>query len=440
MSGLSVIGLQWGDEAKGKLVDLLTPNCDIVVRYQGGANAGHTVVVGDQSYKLHHIPSGILNPDVMNVVTGGVVINPETLLKEIDGIVGRGVSVENRLWLSDRAHVVFPWHVAEDKAWDKFITGQANIGTTMRGIGPCYRDKVGRSFAVRMGDLLRGDLLEKVEKIVEIKKIFLSSFKDDYESSLLDPAQIHAQYKLYAERLAPFICDTNALLLDAVEQNKRLLFEGAQGALLDVDHGTFPFVTSSNSSGVGVSAGSGVPAKWIDTVLGVAKCYSTRVGGGPFPTELENEIGEHIRQMGKEFGTTTGRPRRCGWFDAVAVRYTARLSGITGLAMMMLDVLSELPEIKICVGYKLNGRRLDSFPSHADDLRQVELQFETLPGWRSDITQIRHYDDLPENARNYLQRISELVGKPIEIVSVGPDRCQTIPAGRLFSEKVLLKH
>jgi adenylosuccinate synthase len=440
LSGLSIIGLQWGDEAKGKLVDLLTPNCDIVVRYQGGANAGHTVVVGNESYKLHLIPSGILNQNVLNVVTGGVVINPATMLVEIDGIVNRGINIENRLWISDRAHVVFPWHIAEDRAWDLVIKGAANIGTTMRGIGPCYRDKVGRSFAIRMGDLLRPDLRDRIQEILKMKKLALASF--DSESigiEALNAETIYEEYRQHAQRLAPYICDTNAMLLDAVEQDKRLLFEGAQGALLDIDHGTFPFVTSSNSSGVGISSGSGVPPKWITTILGVAKCYSTRVGGGPFPTELHDETGNHIREIGKEYGTTTGRPRRCGWFDAVAVRYTARLSGISGLCMMMLDVLSELNEIKICTGYTLQGKRLDSFPSNADDLRDVELIFETMPGWNTDITGVRQYEQLPQNARNYLQRISELVGKPIEIVSVGPDRAQTIPVGNLFRDKVLVQ-
>ncbi len=424
VAGTCVIGLQWGDEAKGKIVDLLTGQFDIVVRYQGGANAGHTVVVGDQTYKLHHIPSGILNPDVMNVVTAGVVLNPATILQEIEGLLGRGVDVHRNLMLSERAHVVFPWHVAEDHVMnERNVGGGENIGTTLRGIGPCYRDKVGRTHAIRLGDMLRADFLDRVTQITAIKTKLLAGFNG---TIALDAEAIHAEYTGYAERLSGFVQNTTEYLLDAVETDKRLLFEGAQGALLDIDHGTFPFVTSSNSSGVGVSAGSGVPGRWINQVLGVIKTYSTRVGGGPFPTELDDEIGEHIRQRGHEFGTTTGRPRRCGWFDAVAVRYTRRLSGVDGLAAMMLDVLSELPEIKICVAYEIDGERTTRFPSQADDLRRVKPIYETVPGWQEEITDVRKRADLPPNALAYLDRIAELVGCPISIISVGPDRAQTI--------------
>lgn len=423
MPGTCVIGLQWGDEAKGKLVDLLTARYEIVVRYQGGANAGHTVVIGDQTYKLHHIPSGILNPGVTNVVTPGVVINPSTLLAEIDSLLARGVRVERNLMLSDRAHVVCPWHAAEDKMLNDSPADGESIGTTLRGIGPCYRDKVGRAFAIRLGDMFRPDFREKVERIVAAKNRILAGHTAD---GPLDAAKIHDEFAGYARRLAPFVCDTTAFLLDAAEGGKNLLFEGAQGSLLDIDHGTFPFVTSSNSSGVGVSAGSGVPGRWINKVIGVAKCYSTRVGGGPFPTEQVNEIGQHIREIGKEYGTTTGRPRRCGWFDAVAVRYTARLSGVDSLSMMMLDVLSQLPEIQVCVAYELAGKRIDNFPSHVDDLRNVKPIYETLPGWQSDVTKVRNFTDLPAPARRYLDRISQLVGRPVEIVSVGPDREQTM--------------
>ena len=428
MPGTCVIGLQWGDEAKGKLVDLLTGRFDIVVRYQGGANAGHTVVVGDQTYKLHHIPSGILNPDVMNVVTPGVVLNPPTILEEIDSLVARDIRVADNLMISDRVHVVCPWHLAEDRAQNESTPESDNIGTTLRGIGPCYRDKVGRTLAIRLGDLYRDDLREKLERIVEVKKQVLAGMNGQAEPAL-DAAVVYDQFREYAERLKPYVSETTNYLLDAIEGGKRLLFEGAQGALLDIDHGTFPFVTSSNSSGVGVSAGSGVPPRWIDEVIGVAKCYSTRVGGGPFPTELDDEIGQHIRDIGREYGTTTGRPRRCGWFDAVAVRYTARLSGVDRLSMMMLDVLSELPEIQVCVAYDLDGERIERFPSHADDLRRVKPIYETLPGWQQDVTAVRRLDDLPENARRYLDRISELVGRPVGIVSVGPDREQTMFAG-----------
>lgn len=427
MAGTCVIGLQWGDEAKGKLVDLLTSQFEIVVRFLGGANAGHTVVVGDQTYKLHHIPSGILNPDAMNVVTPGVVINPATILQEIDSLLGRNVKVGENLMLSDRAHIVCPWHIAEDRVMDGQPVSGESIGTTLRGIGPCYRDKVGRSYAIRLGDLYGDDFKDRIEKIVDVKRRILSGLngQDDGDYGL-DPAKIFEEYSGYAHRLKQYVSDTTTFLLDAVDDGKRLLFEGAQGALLDIDHGTFPFVTSSNSSGVGVASGSGVPARWIDKVIGVAKSYTTRVGGGPFPTEQDNETGQRIRDLGNEYGTTTGRPRRCGWFDAVAVRYTSRLSGIDGIAMMMMDVLSQLPEVQICTAYKLDGETISHFPSQVTDLRRVEPIYETIPGWETDVTAARELKDLPAGARRYLDRVAELIGKPIDVVSVGPDREQTI--------------
>jgi adenylosuccinate synthase len=420
--------LQWGDEAKGKLVDLLTSRFEIVVRYQGGANAGHTVVVGDKTYKLHHVPSGILTPGVMNVVTPGVVINPPTILKEIESLTAQGIEVGRNLILSDRAHVVFPWHIAEDKVLDQ-ATGGENIGTTLRGIGPCYRDKVGRSHAIRLGDMYRPDFHARVEHIVAAKNKLLVGLGSQQEA--LSAEAIFKEYAGYADRLKRYVGDTTHYLLDAVEAGKKVLFEGAQGSLLDIDHGTFPYVTSSNASGVGVSGGSGVPGRWITKVIGVAKAYSTRVGGGPFPTELDNETGQRIRDLGREYGTTTGRPRRCGWFDAVAVRYTARLSGIDCISLMMMDVLSQLPEVKICVAYDLDGQRIDRFPGHADDLRRAKPIYETLPGWQTDVTRIRRLEDLPVGARQYLDRVSQLVGKPVEIVSVGPDRAQTMFTGSM---------
>ena len=425
MPGSCVVGLQWGDEAKGKLVDWMTEGKDLVVRYQGGANAGHTVVIGEDVYKLHHIPSGILNPGVMNLVTAGVVIHPETILREMDMLVERGISLDDRLRLSQRAHVVMPWHILEDEIWNRVISGDDNIGTTLRGIGPCYRDKVGRSYAVRLGDLLEPDFSERIEKIVEVKKRILSAIGSDQNLDL-DAKKIAVEFAEYAARLKPFIEDTTRMLLDAVEQDKNLLFEGAQGSLLDIDHGTFPFVTSSNSSGVGVSAGSGVPGKWISKTIGVSKSYCTRVGGGPFPTELENETGQHIRDMGNEYGTTTGRPRRCGWFDAVATRYTCRLSGIDSVALTMMDVLSELTEIEVCVAYELDGKRIEYFPGNIAELKRVKPVFETLPGWQVDITGATTAEDLPELAIAYAARLQELIKTPIEFISVGPDRAQTI--------------
>ena len=426
MSGLCVIGLQWGDEAKGKLVDILCANHDIVVRFLGGANAGHTVVTGGQTYKLHHIPSGILNEGVTNVVTAGVVINPPTILGEIDGLLERGINVGDNLMISDRAHVVLPWHIAEDRVMEETTDGEESIGTTLRGIGPCYRDKVGRKYAIRLGDMYRDDFEDRVRRITAFKLRMLASFNGQAAKETLDADSIFQEYKGYADRLRPYVKDTSPFLLDSVEDNKKVLFEGAQGALLDVDHGTFPFVTSSNSSGVGVSAGSGIPPRWIDKVIGVAKCYTTRVGGGPFPTEQDNEVGQQIRDLGNEYGTTTGRPRRCGWFDTVAVRYTALLSGIDALSMMMMDVLSQLDEIKICTAYELDGKQIDYFPSHSEDLRRVTPVYETIPGWKRDVTGVKTFEELPDGAKGYLQRVSELVGRPVEIVSVGPDRDQTI--------------
>ncbi len=418
-----MIGLQWGDEAKGKLVDLMTSQFDYVVRYQGGSNAGHTVVIGDQTYKLHHIPSGILNPGVKNIIAPGVVLNPATLLQEIEGLTARQIDVTENLRISDRAHVVFPWHLAEDRVTNASAVAGESIGTTLRGIGPCYRDKYARSHAIRMGDLCRSGFRSRIEEVVAAKQRALAALGS---TESLDVEAIYTEFSGYAERLQPLVTDTTDLLLDALDAGKSLLFEGAQGALLDIDHGTFPFVTSSNSSGVGICGGSGVPPCWIRRVLGVAKAYTTRVGGGPFPTELDDEVGQRIRDLGNEYGTTTGRARRCGWFDAVAVRYTSRLSGVSGLSLMMLDVLSQLPEVKICVAYQLDGERTERFPSHVEDLRRVTPIYETLPGWETDVTQMRRMSELPSGARRYLDRVSELVRRPIDVVSVGPDRAQTI--------------
>jgi len=426
--GTCVIGLQWGDEAKGKLVDILTEQHDIVVRYAGGANAGHTVVSGGQTWKLSLIPSGILRDGVECVVTGGVVIDPASAIREIDGLEARGVTVAGKLKISDRAHVVFPWHLAEDRLLDASLSGGGSIGTTGRGIGPCYRDKVGRALAIRLGDLYSGGLRERIEHVTDFKNRLLASWQrpGDDEAAPLDAAAIHRQYAAYAERLRPFVADTTAFLLDAAEAGRRMLFEGAQGALLDVDHGTFPYVTSSNSSGLGVAAGSGVPSRWTDRVIGVVKAYSTRVGGGPLPTEQANPAGRHLRERGREYGTVTGRPRRCGWFDAVAARYTARLSGVDQLAVMLLDVLGGLDELKICSAYEIDGRRVTRFPSQIGELERAVPVYETFPGWREDLAGVRRQADLPAAARGYLAAIGDLLGRPVAIVSVGPDREQTI--------------
>jgi len=421
-----VIGLQWGDEAKGKIVDFLTQDHEIVVRYQGGANAGHTVVLEGKKYKLSLIPSGIFNPSVKNVIAGGVVINPASLLGEIETLTGQDVNISNNLMISERAHVIFPWHALEDRIFDS-LAGKEAIGSTMRGIGPCYRDKIGRSLAFRVGDLYRPGFQERIATVAELKKKQLCGLVQD-ESAFddLDPAKIFNDYAGYAKQLKPYVCDTTAYLLDAVDADKKILFEGAQGALLDIDHGTFPYVTSSNSSGTGVSSGSGVPGSFINRVVGIIKAYTTRVGGGPFPTEQENEIGQRIRDRGNEYGTVTKRPRRCGWFDAVAARYTARLSGVTCLSVMLLDVLSGFKELKICTAYEIDGRQTTDFPAHVEDLRKVKAIYETLPGWEEEITEITDYAALPENAKKYVQRLSELLARPVAMVSVGPDRKQTM--------------
>jgi adenylosuccinate synthase len=418
-----VVGLQWGDEAKGKIVDLLTGEHDIVVRYQGGANAGHTVVLGGQPFKLSLVPSGIFRPHVQCVIANGVVLHPGSLLEEIERLRARGVQVEDNLLVSNRAHVIFPWHIEEDRLLERAAGGEA-IGTTLRGIGPCYRDKVGRTLAFRVGDLYRQNFRDRVRQVAHFKQRMLQCLSG--EPVQLDADAIYEEYRQYAERLRRWVGDSTTYLLDALEANKRILFEGAQGALLDVDHGTFPYVTSSNSSGVGVPSGSGVPGRYLTKVLGIIKAYSTRVGGGPFPTEQANEIGQYIRDRGNEYGTVTRRPRRCGWFDAVAVRYTARLSGVDVLAVMLLDVLSGLEELKICVAYELDGQQTTIFPAHVDELWRAQPVYETLPGWKEDISHARRWEDLPANAQAYLRRISQLIGRPLEIISVGPDREQTI--------------
>lgn len=429
MSGTCVIGLQWGDEAKGKLVDLLTEQHDIVVRYQGGANAGHTVVVGPETYKLSLIPSGILSKDVKCIISGGVVLNPATILQEIAMLTERGILAGENLLISDRAHVIFPWHAAEDRAFDESTADGENIGTTLRGIGPCYRDKVGRSYAIRLGDMYRDSFPERIERIVEFKNQALSSLCPDGFTPL-NAAAILEEYEQYAEQLRPHVADTTSLLLSAIDRDQAILFEGAQGSLLDVDHGTYPFVTSSNSSGVGIAAGAGVPPRFVQRAIGVVKAYATRVGGGPFPTELDDAIGQQLRDQGNEYGTVTKRPRRCGWFDAVAARYTARVGGIDEIAVMLLDVLSGLPELKICTAYEVHGERVTDFPSHVEDLREAIPIFETLPSWQEDITAAREMADLPSEARAYVSRLGELLERPVSFVSVGPDREQTIFANR----------
>lgn len=424
MSATAVIGLQWGDEAKGKIVDLLTDQHDIVVRYQGGNNAGHTVVFGGQTYKLSLLPVGVLRPGIVSVIASGVVINPVALLKELDSIRVRGIDPGQNLLISDRAHVIFPYHMAEEAILEQHRKGEA-IGTTMRGIGMCYRDKVGRTHAIRMGDLIRPETLRtRLGEIVPQKNVTLRAF--DPAATLFDPAQLATEYGQCADRLRPHVTDTTSYLHKAIASGKRLLLEGAQGSLLDIDHGTFPYVTSSNSSGCGIHNGSGVPERHIERSIGVVKAYTTRVGGGPFPTELHDATGQHIRDVGREYGTVTGRPRRCGWFDAVAAGYGSRISGVNCLAVMLLDVLSQLDEIQVCVAYEIRGERTTDFPSHVEDLAVAKPVYRTFPGWKQDISTLRRFADLPALARQYLDTLTELIGCPLYLTSVGPDRDQTL--------------
>ncbi|MDC0273710.1 MAG: adenylosuccinate synthase [Planctomycetaceae bacterium] len=423
MSATAVIGLQWGDEAKGKVVDLLTDQHDIVVRYLGGNNAGHTVKFDGKTYKLSLLPAGILHEGITSVIAGGVVINPQALLKELDQIISQKGELNNQLMISDRAHVIMPYHLAEERVLEASLKDAA-IGTTMRGIGTCYQEKYGRSHAIRVGDLYRDTFSDKLAAIVEFKNRAIAALDPDFEP--FDAKQIEAEYLGYAERLKPHVADTTAFLHRSIKEGKNLLFEGAQGSLLDIDHGTFPFVTSSNSSGCGIHNGSGVPEKHIGRMIGVVKAYTTRVGGGPFPTELDNEIGQHIRDTGNEYGTVTGRPRRCGWFDAVAAGYSARISGVDAVAVALLDVLDGLEELQICEAYEINGVKTTDFPSHLDDLAVAKPVYRKIAGWMSDTTGITNYDDLPENARNYVEALGKILEVPVDIVSVGPDREQTI--------------
>ena len=418
-----VVGLQWGDEGKGKIVDILAENSDIVVRYSGGANAGHTVVVGESRFALHLLPSGSIREGTTCVISNGVVIDPEVLINGIAQLAGKNISLEGRLLISENAHVVLDYHKKEDQLREEAL-GKNKIGTTIRGIGPCYADKVGRSLAVRMADFRNLDKLkEKLQTIVEYKNKVFGAL---YNAEPISADEIFDKCKIYADKLGGYITDTTEFLHKAIEQGKSILFEGAQGALLDLDHGTFPFVTSSNASSLGMPAGSGVPAQMVDNFVGVAKAYTTRVGAGPFPSEQDNETGQYIRDKGHEYGTTTGRPRRCGWFDAVVVSYAAKIGGLDSVGLMHLDTLTGLKELKICKAYKINGKETTFFPSNIDRLALAEAVYETLPGWDDDLTGISDFEDLPEKARNYVYRVEELIGKPIKMVGVGPKRNQTI--------------
>lgn len=429
----AVVGLQWGDEGKGKIVDLLTARHDVIVRYNGGANAGHTVVVGDQRYALHLIPSGILNSDKSCVIGNGVVVDPEKLIEEMQGLRGRGIEVGENLKVSNRAHVVMPYHKEHDAAMERMLAGAVpgsaddfSIGTTKRGIGPAYADKVHRSTSIRMGDLLDADLLRrKLDVICAIRSVELQALGVD--APPLDAKELTSRFSAIGRQLSPHITDTVYLLHEYLQQGRSILFEGANACLLDIDHGTHPYVTSSNCSSLGVPAGTGVPGRHIHRVMGIMKAYSTRVGAGPFPTELDDAIGNRIRERGREYGTTTGRPRRCGWLDLVAVRYSAMVCDASALAVMLLDVLSGLDELKLCTQYRLaDGSTTDRFFPDAAQLERVEPVYESLPGWDAEIDDMTERERLPENAKRYLERIEQVVGVPVEIVSVGPERMQTL--------------
>ncbi len=423
MASTCVVGLQWGDEAKGKIVDLLTGDHHIVVRYNGGANAGHTIVKNGQTFKLSILPTGILSPHIQAVIGNGLVVNPVRFLEEVENLRKAGISVGANLVLSDHAHLIFPYHVEEEAQGSG-----AEIGTTGRGIGPCYMDKVSRVNGIRVGELLHPDHLRaRLRSIVPRKNHMLASLSA--KAKQFDADALCDEYLGHAAQMGPHIQDTVHLLHQALKAGKRLLFEGAQGSLLDVDHGTYPYVTSSNSSATGIWPGSGVPAKHLTRTIGVIKAYTSRVGRGPFPTELDDGptgIGETIRKIGREYGTVTGRPRRCGWLDLVAVRYSAALAGADEVTVMLLDVLSALSELKICVAYELDGQRMTDFPADAFLLERCKPVYETLPGWKSDISAVRKAAELPVQARRYIERIAALVELPVSIVSVGPDREQTI--------------
>ncbi|HSZ57737.1 MAG TPA: adenylosuccinate synthase [Tepidisphaeraceae bacterium] len=419
-----VVGLQWGDEGKGKVVDILTEHAQVVVRYCGGANAGHSVKIGNEKYATHLLPVGIFRPGVMNLIGNGVVIDPATLFKEIDEFLGRGIPISpQNLRISYKAHLVMPYHMHEDAARESKAEG-GGIGTTRRGIGPTYADKMQRTTALRVADLTHEDKLrERISHVVTERNKVLGVL---YDAPPLDWKEVFENYRDFGRRMEPFIDDVGYILINAWKDGKRIVFEGAHAVLLDVDHGTYPYVTSSNCSALGLYTGAGAPPQMVQNFFGIMKAYTTRVGGGPFPTEQDNNIGSYIRERGNEYGTTTRRPRRCGWFDAVAVKYSVDLCGITHIALTLLDVLSGLEHIRICTGYNFHGKRLDYFRADMDTLAEVQPIYETLPGWKQDLSQVRRWDDLPHEARQYVKRLETLVGAPIKMVSVGSERTATL--------------
>jgi len=415
-----IVGSQWGDEGKGKVVDLLSSQVDIVARYQGGANAGHTIRIDDKQFIFHLIPSGILHENVICVIGNGVVIEPKALLEEIEMLEQNGINLEGRLFISHNAHLIMPYHKLLDSINEK---GEQKIGTTGRGIGPSYIDKYARK-GIRIADLLNKDILkEKIRVNLKEKNNLL---KKVYEQDELDVNEIINECLEFDKRIDKYITDTSALLNDAIDQNKSILLEGAQGALLDVDHGTYPFVTSSHPTSGGACTGTGIPPTKITNVIGIVKAYTTRVGLGPFPTELFDEDGKSLGEIGAEFGATTGRPRRCGWFDAFLVNYSRKINGINRAVITKLDVLSHFKDIKVCIGYEINGRRLKYFPTSEAELKAAQPIFESLKGWNVDISELKTLEDLPSEAKEYLSFISEKCGFEISHISVGPKRSQTI--------------
>jgi len=421
MKNVLVAGAQWGDEGKGKVVDILAPHFDIVARYQGGHNAGHTVRIGDRKFILRLIPSGILHEECSCLIGNGVVVDPRAFNTELQELREMGVECDKRLFVSARAHLILPYHVALDRAREDRL-GANSVGTTLRGIGPAYEDKASRC-GVRAGDLLYPDLLrEKIRTNIEEKNLELKSIG----AEPLDPLKTLDDFLSEAVKLTPFIRDTALMLNSAIKDEKSVLIEGAQGTMLDIDHGTFPFVTSSNATAGGAATGLGIAPRNISGALGIAKAYTTRVGGGPFPTELLNEQGAYLQKRGNEYGAVTGRPRRTGWFDAAVVRYAVMLNGFDALALTKLDVLDEFEEISISTGYRCRGELLEGIPYGATMLAECEPIYETLPGWKTNTSRTTEYDDLPAEAKSYISRIEELCGAPVGLISTGPDRTETI--------------
>jgi adenylosuccinate synthase len=421
MPAIVLVGAQWGDEGKGKATDLLGDRVDYVVRYQGGNNAGHTVVIGDESYALHMLPSGVLSPSVVPVIGNGVVIDPQVLLGEIDDLAARGIDC-GKLLVSANAHLIMPYHRALDKVTERYL-GSARIGTTGRGIGPAYGDKIAR-VGIRVQDLFDpGILRKKLELVLRDKNQILSKV---FNRRGLEPQAITEEYERYAERLRPYVADTGLVLGQALDRGEVVLLEGAQATMLDVDHGTYPFVTSSSPTAGGACSGSGIGPTRISEVLGIVKAYTTRVGEGPFPTELTGEQGEWLRKTGGEYGVTTGRARRCGWFDAVIARYSTRVNGITSYFLTKLDVLSGLEKVPVCVAYQVDGIRHDEIPMTQTEFHHAVPVYEYFDGWWEDISKAQTFDDLPPNARTYIKAVEEMIGAPVSAVGVGPRRDQTL--------------